>query len=34
MSTQLESWPFPQRDASGAIIIPPKPIPVREEALF
>jgi hypothetical protein len=29
-----KNWPFPQRDASGAIIIPPKPIPVREEALF
>jgi hypothetical protein len=24
----------PERAASGAIIIPPKPIPVREEALF
>jgi hypothetical protein len=27
-------WPFPQRDSNGAIIIPPKPVPVREEALF
>jgi hypothetical protein len=29
-----KNWPFPQRDSSGAIIIPPKPVPVREEALF
>jgi hypothetical protein len=34
MRPELASWPFPQRDSSGAIIIPPKPIPVREEALF
>ena len=31
---ELASWPFPRRDSSGAIIIPPKPIPVREESLF
>jgi hypothetical protein len=29
-----KNWPFPKRDVNGAIIIPPKPIPVREEALF
>jgi hypothetical protein len=34
MRPELASWPFPRRDSSGAIIIPPKPVPVREEALF
>jgi hypothetical protein len=34
MRPELASWPFPLRDSSGAIIIPPKPVPVREEALF
>ena len=29
-----KNWPFPKRDVNGAIIIPPKPIPVREDALF
>jgi hypothetical protein len=29
-----KNWPFPQRDAYGAIIIPPKPVPVREDAIF
>ena len=29
-----ESWPFPQRDENGDIIIPPKPVPIREDALF
>jgi hypothetical protein len=29
-----KNWPFPQRDINGVIIIPPKPVPVREDALF
>lgn len=28
------TWPFPKRDEKGDIIMPPKPIPIREDALF